>query len=381
METTEKANSRTLKAWFDERKLGLLAYLLVLALLVVMLWPFVTMTVEAGYVGVYYSRLFGGTQVDWPRYEGLHFLLPWDKIICYNARAQSMDFEILTLTKGGLDVTINMSVIWCVKKHRVGELHATMGPNYAETIIKPSVTSVVRSIVGSYAQDLLYDGNPLQMQEDVMKLLSETLQDAPFGFDAILIREVVLPDQMSESINHKFVAEQNVLAERYKVLESVERYKRSYVDAEAVRFAQSIVNEGMSEAYLRYLGIEATKQLAQSANAKLVIIGDKDGLPLIMNADSLSTSETLPEGIPYEEKLEVASDRIEEFGKKYDEIADAMPLIDSARDYLMAQFPEANSATIDTTLPQANTVPKTGAAQPAQDSQTDTKADEGGGEK
>ena len=47
-------------------------------------------------------------------------------------------------------------------------------------------------------------------------------------------------------------------------------------------------SQGISESYLRWRGIEATLQLSQSTNAKVVVIGSgKDGLPIILgNVDS-----------------------------------------------------------------------------------------------
>ena len=42
----------------------------------------------------------------------------------------------------------------------------------------------------------------------------------------------------------------------------------------------------MTQNFLRYQGIQATKDLASSPNAKVVVIGGKDGLPVILNADS-----------------------------------------------------------------------------------------------
>src|SRR5262249_30334101 len=57
---------------------------------------------------------------------------------------------------------------------------------------------------------------------------------------------------------------------------------------EGVRDFQQTVSQGITESYLRWRGIEATLQLSQSTNAKVVVIGSgKDGLPIILgNVDS-----------------------------------------------------------------------------------------------
>ena len=72
--------------------------------------------------------------------------------------------------------------------------------------------------------------------------------------------------------------------------------ERKKIEAEGISEFQRIVSEGISDSYLRWRGIEATLQLAQSKNSKIVIVGSgKDGLPTILGGadrspSSLSTS-------------------------------------------------------------------------------------------
>jgi hypothetical protein len=118
--------------------------------------------------------------------------------------------------------------------------------------------------------------------------VQQFLNNGAFNFQAVLFREIDLPERMLAAINEKFAAEQGVLEQRYNVQKSYENFKQRYIDAEGVRIAARIMNEGLTENYLRHEGIEATRQLAESPNAKLVIIGDKDGLPLVLNPDTLA---------------------------------------------------------------------------------------------
>jgi hypothetical protein len=164
---------------------------------------------------------------------------------------------------------------------------------------------------------------------------------------------------MREAITNKFVAEQKVLEARYNVLEQIERFKISYVDSEAIRLAQAIVNEGMSEAYLRYLGIQATLELAQSPNAKLVIIGDKDGMPLILNPDTMDVSMTLPEGLMREDFVRPGTEgqRGNLLIETFDTMDEYLEFIDSVLGELLDRFPDAERELVGTGLPQDNRVP------------------------
>jgi regulator of protease activity HflC (stomatin/prohibitin superfamily) len=59
--------------------------------------------------------------------------------------------------------------------------------------------------------------------------------------------------------------------------------ERKRIEAQGIQDFQRIVSQGISDQLLRWKGIEATSRLAESNNSKVVIVGGKDGLPLILN--------------------------------------------------------------------------------------------------
>jgi hypothetical protein len=250
--------------------------------------------------------------------------------------------------------------VYAINRDEAGQLHKTIGPEYTEKLINPAVLSSVRSVVGKFTQTELYNADILQIQNDVLSQIGSIFQGQPLTISSVLVREISFPESVSTAINNKFVAEQNVLEERYRVLQAVEQYKEAYVDAEAVRFQQALVSEGMTEAYLRYAGIEATKELAQSDNAKLVIIGDKDGLPLVLNPDSLTetdSTDVYPEGITQEdyrvEEGEIT--RPEQFMENYNKIMEMLNELTKITDALNSNFVDA-PMDIDNTIPQQGQV-------------------------
>lgn len=344
------ANSNEKKKMFmhqnhmSSKKMEFAVFFITLILIAVILWPFVTLTIFGGEVGVYYSRFFGGTVTSSFLSEGFHFKLPWDKIIVYDTRYQSREFTVTALAKGGLSVDISLSAVWRVDKEQVGSLHKLIGENYAEKIIIPAVESTVRSTVGSYEQSELYDGDPLVLQDQIENLLVTTFQDFPFEITAFLIKQIDLPEKMATSIEEKFVSEQKVLEQRYKVLEAFEAFKKSYIEAESTRFTQQIVNKGLTENYLRFMGIQATLKLAESDNAKLVIIGDKDGLPLMLNSDVFDNSKSLEEGTKAETDDISIDDTSDEYEAKLKEMTDAINEYNDLLDLFLKEHPEMNDS-------------------------------------
>jgi regulator of protease activity HflC (stomatin/prohibitin superfamily) len=341
-------------------KLEVFAFFLILIAIIVVLWPFVTFRVESGYVGVYYSTFFGGTQTDRIYNEGVQLVAPWDALIPYDSRIQSKAYHIDALAKGGLNVEVELTAVYQINRTQAGILHQTIGPEYTTKMIDPAVLSSVRSVVGKFTQSELYDADVLQIQNDVLAEVSTIFQGRPLIINSVLIREIQFPESVSTAISNKFVAEQNVLEERYRVLQSVEQYKEAYVNAEATRLQQALVSEGLSEAYLRYAGIEATRELAESDNAKLVIIGDKDGLPLILNPDTLTetdSGDTYPEGLTVDEYRvdEGEETRPDQFSDNYARVTGMLDALTGISDDVSQEFADA-PFDIDTTIPQQGQV-------------------------
>ena len=69
----------------------------------------------------------------------------------------------------------------------------------------------------------------------------------------------------------------------FVLLKEEREAERKVIEAEGIRKFQQIVSAGLTKDFLRWKGIEATQLLANSPNAKVVVIGSgADGLPIIL---------------------------------------------------------------------------------------------------
>lgn len=99
------------------------------------------------------------------------------------------------------------------------------------------------------------------------------------------MRDVKLPDALKQSIEAKQQAEQESLAMSFRLQKERQEAERKTIEAQGIKNFQTIVSQGINEQLLKWKGIEATERLAQSNNAKVVIIGaGKNGLPLILGS-------------------------------------------------------------------------------------------------
>lgn len=74
--------------------------------------------------------------------------------------------------------------------------------------------------------------------------------------------------------------------------------ERKAIEAHGIRQFQDIVSNGISERYLRWKGIDATLQLSKSPNAKVVVIGAQNGLPLILDTSDKPNADKTPAESP-----------------------------------------------------------------------------------
>lgn len=257
---------------------------LVAVVLLVFLWPRIVVSVHPGELGVLYSRFFGGTILDRTYQEGLHVIPPWNILFIYDVRIQEETQVVNVLTLDGLTVTVQASLRYQIVRDRLPNLHQQIGPEYKKKIILPIMTSAVRQTIGSYRPDALYSTARQELQDKMLVDATEEMGRIPILIHGFVVKEIILPEQLSTSIVNKLVAEQQYLRYHYLLLEAKEEARRKAIEGQGIRYYQTLVNENMTENYLRYEGIQATAKLAASENAKVVVVGSgKDGLPIILN--------------------------------------------------------------------------------------------------
>jgi regulator of protease activity HflC (stomatin/prohibitin superfamily) len=298
--------------------------LLLALLMIVVLWPYVVITVPSGRVGVLWKRFNGfdiycwcfvgrGTLLD-PRElreEGLHIIAPWDRLFIYDLRLQSSSQSINAISKDGVNVTAQMNIRYQLAHRAVAVLHKFIGPQYLETVINPEVGSQAREVISKYTAEEVYtsrDAIQSQVRAGTQKSLGANLdklvqpeateQPDPKHYNDflqgsiqildILLLGIDLPSAVVDAINSQTAQFYMIQEYKFRIESEAQESKRKQIEANGIAAFQQTVSKGISDSYLRWRGIDVTLQLAQSPNAKVVIIGSgKDGLPIILNADTL----------------------------------------------------------------------------------------------
>jgi regulator of protease activity HflC (stomatin/prohibitin superfamily) len=298
--------------------------LMVLLLAIIVLWPYVVITVPSGSVGVLWKRINGFDFYCWcfvgrgtvlnPRElrgEGLHIILPWDKLYLYNLRLQTETLTVHAISKDGVSVAAQINVRFQLQHQSVAVLHKFVGPAYKASIVVPEIGSEAREIISRYTAQQVYtsreriqkeirDGAQLSLAGHLNMLVQPEAMEQPdshhyndflqhsLQFLDTLVLNIELPPAIVAAINRQTEQYYQIQEFKFRVEREAQESKRKQIEANGIAAFQKTVSQGISNSYLRWRGIEATLALAQSKNAKIVVIGTgKDGLPIILgNVDT-----------------------------------------------------------------------------------------------
>jgi regulator of protease activity HflC (stomatin/prohibitin superfamily) len=257
---------------------------IIVLFLVFYFWPRIVITINSGEAGVFYSRFFGGTKIDKVYTEGLHIIFPWNTMVVYNVRYQTLSRDMNVLTKRGLQLRVTYSVRYKPETEVLGVLHQRVGPDYWNKIVIPEVEATLRKVIGHYDVEEVYSSQ----HDIVQKLANETFSSVSEKFvtiDTLLITNIELPKKIRDAIETKLEQQQLAQAYEYKIDKEKLEAERKRIEAEGVRNYNTIVSSTLNENLLRWKGIDATLDISKSPNAKVIIVGSgKSGLPVILDA-------------------------------------------------------------------------------------------------
>ena len=263
---------------FTRTAVGVAVFLIVAALAT----GCMTTTIVSGEAGVRYTP-FGGTDLSQTYGEGLNLHAPWVDVIKYDVRVQEKLEDMAVLSSNGLNIGMDVSVRWRPVAEDLPQLHTTYGRDYYTKLVQPELRSAAREIVGQFTPEELYSTRRAELQGQMEEQVKLAVSGRFVLIDAVRIRDLRLPEQIQAAIQNKLEEEQE--AERYEFTIQKERLEaeRKKIEAEGEAEYQRIITASLTPQFLRFKGIEATQQLANSPNSKTVIVGSgDDGLPLIL---------------------------------------------------------------------------------------------------
>lgn len=239
--------------------------------------------IPAGTVGVVD---FLGMVSDNTLKPGVNVVNPVAKIYKFSIKTQEIKEVMKVPSKEGLTVDLEISLLFKLTPDKANIIYKTIGPNYTDIILIPQFRSVVRGVTARYEAKALYTASREKLASEIVEELDSLVRPRGITIEAAPLRQIVLPNRLTQAIEEKLQAEQESQRMQFVLKKEEQEAERKRIEAKGIADFQTIVSEGINEQLLKWKGIEATEKLANSPNAKIVVIGSgKDGLPIILGGD------------------------------------------------------------------------------------------------
>lgn len=249
--------------------------------------------INVGETGV--KVLFGKVQNDVLN-SGLHFINPLYNIERVDIKTQnytmsgvndegekSGDDAIKVLASDGLEVTIDLTVLYRVVASDAPKLLSETGPDFKDKIVRPLTRTKIRDNAVYYQAVELFSNKRDEFQQRIYKSIEDNFRQRGLLLEQLLIRNITLPNSVKASIESKINAEQDAKKMEFVLQKERQEAERKRVEAQGIADYQRIINTGLTDKQLQYEQIQAIKELALSQNAKIVMMG-KGNSPVILDA-------------------------------------------------------------------------------------------------
>jgi len=216
---------------------------------------------------------------------GLHLVNPLASITTFNLKTQILYSENVVPTKEGLNVELDVSVLYHVEPSKARDVFLQLGVDYESVLILPELQSAVRGLTSEVSAKALYTAGRTEIHDKLLEELRAKLAPRGVELEDVLLKGIKLPKQLTDAIELKAQAEQESARMEFVLSKERQEADRKKVEAEGISAFQRIVSEGISEQLLAWKGIEATQKLAESTNSKIVVMGNtKSSLPVLLSA-------------------------------------------------------------------------------------------------
>lgn len=237
--------------------------------------------IPAGSVGVVD---FFGTVSDNTLKSGINFVNPLARIVKMSIKTQEIKEVMDVPSKEGLTVQLEVSLLYHLNPEKAADVYKTVGEEYETIIIEPQFRSVTRGVTASFEAKALYTSEREHLSLLLLSEIVKATAERGITVEAAPLRRVTLPAGLSASIEQKLQSEQESQRMQFVLTKEKQEADRKRIEAQGISDFQKIVNQGLNSQLLQWKGIEATEKLANSSNTKVIIVGGKDGLPLIFDA-------------------------------------------------------------------------------------------------
>lgn len=246
--------------------------------------------IEPGQVGV--QKLFGKVSNNTLE-SGLNIINPLVEVVTFDIRTQNYtmsgindegdkasDDAIRVLSADGLEVVIDLTVLYKVTSSEAPRILQEIGTDYKNTIVRPLCRTKIRDNAVYYDAVALYSTKRDEFQDRIFESIETDFKARGLELEQLLVRNITLPESVKTTIESKINAEQEAQKMTFVLQKEKQEAERKRVEAQGIADYQTILSTGLSDKQLQY---EMIKAIATSPNAKLIFMDAKKPASIIVD--------------------------------------------------------------------------------------------------
>ena len=247
--------------------------------------------VEPGQVGV--QKLFGKVNNNILE-SGLNIINPLVQVVMFDVRTENYtmsgvqdegakqgDDAIRVLTADGLEVVIDLTVLYKVIPTEAPRILKEVGTDYRNVLVRPICRTKIRDNAVYYDAVALYSTKRDEFQSKIFATIETNFKERGLLLEQLLVRNITLPASVKASIESKINAEQDAQKMQFVLQKETQEAQRKRVEAQGIADYQKILSTGLSDKLLQY---EMIKAITNSPNAKMIFMTYGKHLPMMVDS-------------------------------------------------------------------------------------------------
>lgn len=225
--------------------------------------------------------------------SGLRTFNPFTStIVKISGQTENIEVNVNIPSKEGLTIQSEVSILYRVVQKDAPNLLRTVGLDYENTLILPVFRSAVADVTARYFAKDMHSGSRAEIEVAIRELMMQTLGPRGIVVEAVLLKSIVLPRNLTKAIEEKLEAEQQAQRMEFVLQQERQEAERKRLQAQGTRDANQIISEGLTPEILQFKAIEAWLELSKSPNAKVIFTNGS--VPLVMDAEQTSNTIAPP---------------------------------------------------------------------------------------
>ena len=224
--------------------------------------------------------------------SGLHFINPFATVAEMEVRTRNYtmsniaeegqkrgDDSIAVITSDGLTVKLDATIFYSIQQAKVAHIYKDIGPDVEEKILRSEIRASLRDAAASLQATELYTSKRQSFLDQVTKSLKASFEARGINMEQMLLRNVLLPDQITKAINDKIAADQEAQKMAFVLQKEKQEAERKRIEAEGQAKAQQIVSQSLTPQIIEYQRIQALREIGAKGNMVITPMGG--AIPLI----------------------------------------------------------------------------------------------------